>query len=153
LEIQVFIITHISRHIYNRFLIIIFIVVLSIKHVGLRRGDIVVALKLCAGDGGGGREMDVRWETCRRVAEFIVHHHQRRRKSSSGEGAVIQLKVVTPITAAAASDGYQAVDPNKVPTCLHIYYVYGALAHLRAIFVYLIQSKDFRLKNVVDRTG
>jgi len=88
--------------------------VFSIKHVGLRRGDIVVALKLCAGDGGGGRAMDVRWETCRRVAEFIIHHHQRRRKPSSREGAVIQLKVVTPITASAASDGN--VDPNKVPT-------------------------------------
>lgn len=110
-------------------LIIILIVVFSIKHIGLRRGDIVVALKLCAGDGSGGRAMDVRWETCRRVAEFIVHHHQRRRKSSSGEGAVIQLKVVTPITTAAASDGYQTVDPNKVPIYTFIICVdTGALA-------------------------
>ncbi|XP_025196834.1 uncharacterized protein LOC112595750 [Melanaphis sacchari] len=84
------------------------------QHVGLRRGDIVVALKLCSSDGGG-KAVDVRWETCRRVAELIVHHHQRRRKSSSGDGAVVvQLKVVTPITAATASDIYSVADPNKI---------------------------------------
>ncbi|KAF0756674.1 Rhophilin-2-A, partial [Aphis craccivora] len=83
------------------------------QHVGLRRGDIVVALKLCSGDGGG-RAMDVRWETCRRVAELIVYHHQRRLRPSSGDGAVVvQLKVVTPITAATASDIYPTMDPNK----------------------------------------
>lgn len=107
---------------YYYLLMIMSIIVSSIKHVGLRRGDIVVALKLCAGDSGGGRVLDVRWETCRRVAELIVHHHQRRRKPSSGEGAVIQLKVVTPITSTDASDGYQAADPNKVSTYTFIVY-------------------------------
>jgi len=97
----------------HKYLIIVF----SIQHVGLRRGDIVVALKLCAGDGSG-RALDVRWETCRRVAELIVnhhHHHQRRRKPSSGDGAVVHLKIITPITPVAASDGYPSMDPNKVP--------------------------------------
>jgi len=106
--------------IYYYLLMIMFIIVFSIKHFDLRRGDIVVALKLCAGDSGGGRVIDVRWETCRRVAELIVHHHQRRRKPSSGEGAVIQLKVVTPIISMAASDGFQAADPNKVSTYIRL---------------------------------
>jgi hypothetical protein len=90
------------------------IVLFSVQHVGLRRGDIVVALKLSSGDGGG-RAMDVRWETCRRVAELIVHQHQRLRRASSGDGAVVvQLKVVTPITAAVAYDSYPPAEPNKV---------------------------------------
>lgn len=74
----------------------------------------MVALK-CSGDGGS-RVLDVRWETCRRVAELVVHQHQRRRQRSSGEVAVVQLKIVTPITAATASDGHtiMAMDPNKV---------------------------------------
>jgi len=106
------------------------IVVFSVQHVGLRRGDIVVALKLSSGDGGG-RAMDVRWETCRRVAELIVHHHQRRLRPSSGDGpVVVQLKVVTPITAATASDSYPTMDPNKVSNLgtytytLYVYYLH-----------------------------
>lgn len=112
----------------------------SIKHVGLRRGDIVVALKLYAGDSGGGRVMDVRWETCRRVAELIVHHHQRRWKPSSGEGTAIQLKVVTPITSMAASDGYQTADPNKVST-------YTFIMCVKCVrLVYLIQKISIETK-------
>lgn len=113
------------------------IVLFSVQHVGLRRGDIVVALKLSFGDGGG-RAMDVRWETCRRVAELIVHQHQRRRRASSGDGAVVvQLKVVTPIT--AASDSYPPAEPNKVGSLTslsrylpaHIVYIFIRISAMR----------------------
>lgn len=91
--------------------------IFSLQHAGLRRGDIVVALRR-AGDGGG-RVLDVRWETCRRVAELVVHDYMRRRRrqGSGTDGAAVQLKVVTPVV--AASDGYAStmtavMDPNKV---------------------------------------
>lgn len=86
-----------------------------LQHAGLRRGDIVVALKF----SGDNLVMDVRWETCRRVAELVVHGCQRRRRLGSGvDGVAVQLRVVTPIT----SDGYAATmaaaagvtDPAKV---------------------------------------
>lgn len=92
---------------------------LSLQHVGLRRGDIVVALRRT---GDGGQVLDVRWDTCRRVAELIVRNHQRCRQLGSSDGTVVQLKIVTPITAVAAtmtSDSHgtsssAAIDPNKV---------------------------------------
>lgn len=69
----------------------------------------MVALK-CAGDAGS-RVVDVRWDTCRRVAELVVLQQQRRRHHQCpGGGVVAQLKVVTPITA----DGYATMDPSKV---------------------------------------
>lgn len=91
--------------------------IFSLQHAGLRRGDIVVALRR-AGDGGG-RVLDVRWETCRRVAELVVQDYMRRRRrqGSGTDGAAVQLKVVTPVV--GASDGYAStmtavMDPNKV---------------------------------------
>lgn len=78
----------------------------------------MVALKR-TGDNGSVA-LDVRWDTCRRVAELIVQQYQRRRQQSSIDGCslAVQLKVVTPI-AAMASDvqsagSTTAMDPNKV---------------------------------------
>lgn len=89
------------------------VALVNLQMIGLRRGDIVVALK-CTGDGGGSRVLDVRWDTCRRVAELVVHNHQRRRAQGSAGGGV-QLKIVTPITA-VMSDGHvtTAMDTTKV---------------------------------------
>lgn len=63
-----------------------------------------------------GQVLDVRWDTCRRVAELIVQKYrqrQRRRRQQSfsdgGNMTAVHLKVVTPITA-------PSMDPNQVPT-------------------------------------
>uniref|UniRef100_A0A2S2Q0G0 BRO1 domain-containing protein n=2 Tax=Sipha flava TaxID=143950 RepID=A0A2S2Q0G0_9HEMI len=87
------------------------------QYAGLKRGDIVVELK-CTGNGVD-RVLDVRWDTCRRVAELIVNNQRRRHYGSGDSGGVsVQLKVVTPITAAVASDGHAtkstSMDPNKM---------------------------------------
>lgn len=88
-----------------------------LQYAGLRRGDIVVSLKCTR--NGADRVVDVRWDTCRRVAELIVNNQRRRHHGSGDSGGVsVQLKVVTPITAMVASDGHTiksiAMDPNKV---------------------------------------
>jgi len=93
------------------------VVVVGLQLVGLRRGDIVVALKCTGGDGGGGsRVLDVRWDTCRRVAELVVHNHRRRRAhgSAGGGGGGVQLKIVTPIVAASDGHAIATTDPTKV---------------------------------------
>lgn len=73
-----------------------------------------MAIKCQTSDGG--RVLDVRWETCGRVAELIVRNHKRRRQQNSGD-VQVQLKVVTPITAANMAFDVHAMapmDPNKV---------------------------------------
>lgn len=77
----------------------------------------MVALK-CTGNVVD-RVLDVRWDTCRRVADLIVNNQRRRHHGSGDSGDVsVQLKVVTPITAVTGSDSHTtkslAMDPNKV---------------------------------------